>query len=361
MKYLSIITILTLLVIVGCKENTAPQTQSESSHAIPVKVESVIENQSVSPIITSGIVAANEEIRLSFKIGGIIRSLYTTEGAWVKKGQLLARLDPQEINAQVAQAESGLNKAQRDLERGQRLYEDTVTTLEVVQNLTTAVEVAEAQLKVAKFNQQYAEIYAPASGRILKKFAQEGEMIGPGNPVYYLAATNSSQVIRTSLTDVDVVKINYGDNARILFDAWPRDTFTASVSEIAAGTNPMTGTFEVELSLNKHSKNLKNGFIGKVELIPSQEDNRVLIPISAVVEADAKTATIFIPGNEPNQVQQIQLKDYRIKNNHVSVYKTDLKGASMVITDGAHYLKAESSVNIVNAADVPNNTMYSGN
>jgi multidrug efflux system membrane fusion protein len=362
MKSLSTIIVLTLLVIAGCKENPANNAaEAPNTQIIPVKVEPVMENQTVSPILTSGVVAANEEIRLSFKIGGVIRSLYTKEGAWVKKGQLLARLDPQEINAQVAQAESGLAKAQRDLDRAQKLYQDTVTTLEVVQNLTTALEVAESQLKVAKFNQQYAEIYAPASGRILKKFAQEGEMIGPGNPVYYLAATNSPQVIRTSLTDVDVVKINYGDKAQVFFDAWPRDTFSAKVSEIAAGTDPMTGTFEVELSLDAYPKAVKNGFIGKVQLLPSREENRVLIPIAAVVEANADVATIYIPGDTPDQVTKLKLKNYRIENDHVSVFKADLKGARMVITDGAPYLKAESQVNIVNASETPDSNMYVGN
>ena len=360
----NIFTILILAIIfAGCQNNTAntAETNQEQTKFIPVKVESIVESNKQTSILTSGIVAANEEVRLSFKIGGVIRSLYANEGAWVKKGQLLARLDPQEINAQVSQAESGLAKAQRDLERAQRLYEDTVTTLEVVQNLTTALEVAESQLKVAKFNQKYAEIYAPASGRILKKFAQQGEMIGPGNPVYYLAATNSAQVVRTSLTDVDVVRIQYGDEANIYFDAWPRDTFKAVVSEIAAGTNPMTGTFEVELSLQPHKKSVKNGFIGKVNLFPSGEENRVLIPISAVVEADAKEAIVYIPSSDQEGVQKVSLLDYRIENNHVSAIRSDLKGATAVITDGAHYLKAESNIKIVNGPEKPQEDMVAGN
>ena len=69
-----------------------------------------------------------------------------------------------EIDAQVLKAERALQKAKRDLERVQKMYADSAATLENVQDLTTLVQVSEADVDVAKFNQTYAKIISPVSG-----------------------------------------------------------------------------------------------------------------------------------------------------------------------------------------------------
>ena len=337
-----------LLFLAGCQTVAqSPQNQQKPQEIIPVKVESLSSEDGVIPIISSGVVAAQEEVKLSFKIGGIISAVYVQEGQQVKKGQLLARLDPAEINAQLSQAKIALEKSERDLNRVQQLYEDTVATLEQVQDLTTAKKVAEENLKIASFNQQHATIYAPVSGRVLKRFAEKGEVIGPGNPVFFLAATNTAQVVRISLADVDLVKVQMGDKAKVSFDAWPGQTFDASVNEIAAGANPMTATFDVELKISGAPTSLRNGFIGKVSLFPSSQASRVKIPITAVVEADAETAMIYIPGEDGQSFEPLRLKHYEIGNGFITISPDQVKGITQLITDGARYLKPDSRISII--------------
>lgn len=339
-----------IAILTACGTPTPTTSQPAPTPAVPVRMETIVPMNEAPPIYTSGIVAAQEEIKLSFKTGGVIRAVYVNEGNTVRKGQLLAKLDPSEIDAQVNQATSAAEKARRDLERASRLYEDTVVTLEVVQDLTTAKDVAEANLRIATFNRQYSEIYAPASGRILKKLAETGEVIGPGSPVFFLAATNSDQVIRAGLTDTDIVRVNYGDRAEVYFDAWPADTFEAKIVEIAAGADPMSGVFQVELQLEKHTKSLKNGFIGQVTLIPQNEEKWGKIPMTAIVEAEPGRATIYTtsPGNQI--VRKVTLAHYRIGNDHIAVPMSQLNGLTEVITDGARYLKEGDTVSFPDAA-----------
>ncbi|MDV7400678.1 hypothetical protein RZS08_55190, partial [Arthrospira platensis SPKY1] len=98
-------------------------------------------------------------------------------------------LDLTEIEAQVRQAKEGLDKARRDLQRAQNLYADSIATLEQVQNATTAVEVATQSVEIAEFNRQFSEIRAPFAGKVVAKLLNEGEVTGPGTPVFYLIAT----------------------------------------------------------------------------------------------------------------------------------------------------------------------------
>jgi multidrug resistance efflux pump len=131
-------------------------------------------------IAAYGLMATKNESRLSFKVGGVIRKIYVKEGQSVQRGQTLASLDLTEIDAQVSQAKSNVEKLKRDVERIERLYNDSAATLEMVQNSKTAYDVANENKSIAEFNREYATIKAASSGKILKKFLNEGELTGPG-------------------------------------------------------------------------------------------------------------------------------------------------------------------------------------
>ncbi len=313
--------------------------------AVPVLIEEVQRMSEAAPIISSGILASKEEKTLSFKVGGVIDRVYVEEGQSVRAGQVLARLNLSEINAQVTQAQSNLDKVIRDLERAQRLYEDTVVTLEQVQNLQTSKEVAEAQLDIATFNQSYATIRAAQSGTILTKFQEEGEVVNPGDPIVSWASTQVSSLIRTSLSDVDVVKINLGDTARVHFDAYPSRTFYAIVSEIAASANAQTGAFEVEAKLLPHTAKLKNGFIGKLQLYPRGESSEYLrIPMSALVEANEVSVWIHVPNEDQTIGKRMELSPYQIGSDYIAVPIDQYRKLTHVITNGTKYLKDGSDI-----------------
>ena len=105
---------------------------------------------------------------------------------------MLASLDLSEIEAKLASAKNGFSKANRDYQRVKNLYEDNVATLEQLQNTKTAYEVAEANLKIAKFNFTHSKIIAPENGKILKKIGNEGELTAPGAPMFLFGTTTSA-------------------------------------------------------------------------------------------------------------------------------------------------------------------------
>ncbi|MEM6803797.1 MAG: efflux RND transporter periplasmic adaptor subunit [Bacteroidota bacterium] len=346
MKYTSLILSI-LIFTAACSEAPKKKMVKREAKIIPVRIADVKPQDKSLPIQASGIVASQEELKLAFKIGGIISAVYVNEGDRVKRGQVLARLDPSEIQAQVSSAKTALEKAERDLDRGERLFADTVTTLEQVQDLTTARDVAANQLQIAEFNQKYSTIYAPSSGRVLKRFAEKGEVIGPGNPVYFIAANSSAQVLRVGLTDVDVVQIKIGDQAKLSFDAYPNESFKGVVSEIAAGSDPMSGTYEVEVSIKSDKTHVKNGFIGKAQIFPQAKKGIMRIPIEAVVEADPSSASIYVPDSSGEGVLPITLSRYEIGNDFILTPETELGSHKAVITDGARYLRKESRIQII--------------
>ena len=149
----------------------------------PVRIQQASQGPAIPPIDTSGIVTNKNEMRLSFKMGGLVRRIHVQEGDVVKQGQRLAEIELTEVNAQVEQARQMAEKAARDLKRGENLYADQVISLEQLQDLRTQAAMAEASFKSAQFNLGYSVIVAPRDGVVLRKLVEERELVPAGNPV----------------------------------------------------------------------------------------------------------------------------------------------------------------------------------
>jgi RND family efflux transporter MFP subunit len=279
------------VLVAGCK----PAVVKEPSTVESVKVRMVPVNmEKISlPVRSGGVVATSEEVKLSFKTGGIVARTYAREGDAVKKGQLLAVLNLSEINAQVNQAKNGFEKASRDYDRARNLFADSVATLEQMQNAETALNVSKSVLEMAQFNLSHSRIVAPKNGVILRQLVRENELVAPGYPVFALGISGKNWIIRTSLSDRDIVKVNAGDSARVVIDAWPGQPFAAVVSQIDETSNPMTGTYEIELKLNETNNKLASGFIANIEIMPGEKVPYYLIPMACVVEADGRTGYVY--------------------------------------------------------------------
>lgn len=312
----------------------------EAAHPAPaaalVRVAPVHEETIAPPVTATGTLSPKEEIPLSFKIGGIVSQVAVDPGAVVRAGQTLAALDLSEIDAAVTRARSATEKADRDQARAQRLYQDSVFTLSQLQDATTGVQVAHADLETALFNRRYATITAPADGVILQRLAEPGELVSAGRPVLVLGSRARGSVVRVGLADRDAVRIRKGDRATVRFDALPEQEFHGRVSEIAAAADPMTGTYAVEIALPEAAR-WPSGLVGRVEIQPSAGRRATMIPMAALLEADGDEATVYVlPPNGAN-VERRRVTIAFITGDRVAIVR-GLEGARGVVTDGAAYL-----------------------
>ena len=330
-----------LLFLFSCGKE---QNTIDEIPAIPVQTSHIEYKNITIPVHTSGILSSPENIKLAFKIGGIVDRIFVDEGESIKKGQVLAKLDLTEINAQVQQAQSGLEKWQRDFDRAQRLYNDGAATREQFQNAQTGLDVAQSQLKIAEFNLHYATIKAPASGKILKRFVEQGEIVGAGLPIFVFGSQNKSWIIRCGLADKDIVQLTIGDSAYVSFSAFPDKKYSAQVSELAENADPVNSTFEVELALSTNDK-LISGFVGSVDIFPSHTEKMCLVSINALVEADGQFGFVFTIKN--NIAKKIPVTTGKIIDDQI-VINSGLENIEHIVTIGAPYLQDGSKVKVTN-------------
>lgn len=346
-KYVVLIVFAVLAAVyfyVGCSKNGKIE---KSEDPVPVKMAEVVQEELSVPLHTSGRLALKSQAKLSFKTGGIIKHIYVDEGQTVKKGQLLAALDLAEVDAHVKQARNGFLKAKRDKERVENLYKDRAATLEQFQDVKTAFEVAESRLAIAAFNLDHSRIHAPSEGKILKRLAEQNEMIGAGYPVFIFGSTADQWVIKAGVGERDIVKVRLNDGAEVRFDAHPGRVFDAVVSEIPEALDPASGTYEVEVTLSKESEDgakLISGFVGKVDIHPAAGERFFVVPVDALVEGEGSRGAVFTV--KDNTARRVPVTVSHLFADKVAV-RSGLRDVKAVVTDGASYLTDGALVKIV--------------
>lgn len=324
--------------------------QAEPSHDSKKPTPFLVETAQVNyftrgkNVDASGRLANKSEQKLSFKTSGPVDSILVDEGDRVKKGQLLAQLNQEEINAQVAQSQSVYDEAKRNAARYQALYEKGVVPVEQLQSAETRLEVARSDLRISKFNKQHSVIVAPDDGRILKRQIEANEMISPFQTAFVMSMNKGGWVIRSSVTDKDIVRINKGDSAAIHLDAYPGQTLAGHVSEVAAAADARSHLFEIEVTLDATDLRLHSGFISRLIIEPSQQEAVALLPIEAIVEASSTQAQVFVL-NESLEVIQKNVDIAWLESDAVAI-KPGLTEGSSVVTSGATYLHEGALVSV---------------
>ena len=342
MRQLLYLTLITALFLLSCR-NERPAEKSQQLTA--VSVVDVSPGEVSIPVHSSGILLSAEEMKLSFKTGGIVLTIAAEEGEKVKKGDVIATLNLSEINAQVELAKSGYDKALRDFNRARNLYTDSVATLEQLQNAQTALSVAGSNLEIARFNLSHSKIIAPDNGVILKQFVKRNELVAPGYPVFLFGTSGRNWKVKTGLSDRDIVKVNIGDSAVVTMDAWPGIKFPAVVEQVGEMANPSTGTYDAELLLNDMGYRLAAGFVAGTDIFPSAKKTFLLVPVAAIVEADGVTGYIF-GVTDSLTVNKIRVTIAAITGSMAAV-RSDEKGLGKIVTGGAAYLRDGEKIKIV--------------
>lgn len=328
-----------LLFVVSCKD----KKDKGNGKITKIKTAMVKEQQLNQPVRTSGQVASEKEVMLSFKTGGIIKNIFVDEGSTVKNGQTIAKLNLAEIKAQFSKVELALEKAKRDFKRAKNLYEDSVATLEQFQDAKTQLNIRENEMEIAHFNLEHSVIKSPGYGKILRVLAEPGEITAAGHPVVVFGSTNNNWIVKANVTDKDYVKLQPGDSAHVSIDAWPTETFKAKLIEISNAADPYTGTYKVELRIEDKNKKMATGMIAKVKIFLSEGKEYLTIPIDALIEADEYSGFVYVIENKKHIKKKIRIKGIFDETVAVEGLKKDTK----VVIDGAKFLEKDSEIEIV--------------
>lgn len=336
------------VVLFSCKAKPKPVQADEET--VPVRVLALAPGSSSRFIHTSGTFTTDDETILSFKNGGIIDRIYVREGDAVTKGQLLATVKNTEANAGTQQALLAYEKADRDYRRAQALYNDSVATLEQLQNAKTAADIARQQVAFSRFNQDASGIRATVSGYVLQRLAVEGQTAGPGTPVFRInGARQGSWFLKAGVSEKELGMITAGDSADLYPDAFPGAVLHGVVDKKSMGIDPASGTFDVYIKITADAPHsLAAGMFAKAVIKPAMHGTSWKISYNALLDGQEGRGYVFIT-NDGKTAQKVPVTISSIDKDGVSV-SAGLENAKFLIWSGSAYLDDGSKISIINTS-----------
>jgi HlyD family secretion protein len=341
-----------LLIAVGLIAATRGGTKVD-----PSKLGKVERGDLAKSVVATGKVTPITKVEVKSKASGIVKKLLVEAGDRVKKGQLLAQLDKEEITAQVAQSEAELQAAEASLkgaeadyerakvdaegpdvpplkrayERAQGMAKEGVVSESALddaeKNYTMALNkqnVAKAQLVVlrAKVAQSeatvaqdrahlkqlkeqlsYTDIESPIDGVVLSRDVEMGDavssilVLGSSATLVMTLGDTSEVYVKGKVDESDIGKVYLGQPARIKVESFKDKTFQGKVTRIS----PMgvekdnVTTFEVRVSINNPGGELKAEMTANAEILLEEHKNVLQIPEGAILYDKDKKASVEIP------------------------------------------------------------------
>ena len=260
-----------------------------------------------TPILTaSGYVVARRKAVVSAKIQGRLSELRVEEGSQVREGQVIARLESTDYEAQVKRAQAAVLRAEAELAENQRqlrLAEDLTrqNILGTDQRDATAsrVRIAEAQLAQAKADQSFSEaqfantqIRAPFTGVVVKKMAEVGESVAPIPPGVNLSTSSGAIValadlatleVEVDVAESNVAKVQNGQPAEVTVEAIPDKRFKAVLRQVIPTADRTKATVQVKVTILEKDKDLKPEMSAKVTFLEPEKKSEQKAPGTAVV------------------------------------------------------------------------------
>ena len=286
-----------------------------NDHEQKFKTEKVRRGDIRATVTATGTVNAVTTVLVGTQVSGTIEHLYVDFNSFVKKGQLLARIDPSTFEAQVEQAkanlfsseanvekaEAALLDAVRVLERNKKLFSrdliarselDTAETNEMsaraqVKAANAQVGQSRAALKVAETNLRYTRIISPVDGMVISRNVDVGQTVAASfqTPTLFNIAQDLSKMqIDTSVDEADIGKVRESQIVEFTVDAYPAKIFKGGVSVIrnAPITVQNVVTYDVVILVQNPEMILKPGMTANVTIITAMKKNVLLAPNAAL-------------------------------------------------------------------------------
>ncbi len=248
---------------------------------IPVAVTSVIRRDIADYLETNGSLEAENEVDIVARTTGPIVELNVEEGDFVREGQVLARIDAAEIEAQLGIARVNLAEAELSWNRAQSSYREEVISQEAYDLARSTFESAAAQIVGTEILLDYTVIRAPFDGLIIERVIKNAEHVATNARLFRISDFDPL-LCPIQLPEKDLPRLKLDQPAHLTVEAWPGVRFPARVLRISPVVDAATGTVKVSLEVQAQGR-LRPGMFASVFVETDVHENAIVVPKGALV------------------------------------------------------------------------------
>ncbi|NNM82646.1 MAG: efflux RND transporter periplasmic adaptor subunit [Burkholderiales bacterium] len=331
-----------LLLLASCSRTPPPPE--------PLRpVETVILSTQTSPagIGLPGEVQARHEAPLSFRVSGKIVACDVSIGEAVKRGEALAKIEPDDYRLEVraaqadeSAAQSALDLARTDLSRFRELHEKGFVSQAALDQKIHAENSARARLDAAKADRSeksrhlsYTTLVADRDGIITRYDCNPGEVVPAGQPVMALATSNQKEVA-IDIPEADLERFRKTGIFEVSLHALPGRKWRGKIREISGTADPSTRTYYARISLENASPDIALGMSAEARLI-EPDRNSTQLPLSAVLGREGKPFVWTV--DAAGTVKKAPVSVSGIDGNRVEI-SGGLHPGDRIVTAGANLL-----------------------
>ena len=348
-----LVTVSVFILGVSLSACTREQQKREaSSEAVPVTVGRVQHVQDRETISVSGTISTpNSPAQPCFLVSGKVLSVGPREGEYVKKGQVLASIDPTDYRlplaaakAQADQARVGYERAEDEFKRMKMLYDSKSLAPNDFQKYKAAYDSARQQYEQAVASEKLSRkhltdgtLYAPTSGYIAKRSIEPGDTASPGRVAFEIVQMDPVEVnVGVPETDVRLVKI--GQKAAITVPALPGKSFEGTVRVINVSADPSTRTYMTRIAVANREHQLRVGMVAEATIRGDKMVSMATLPGDAVVRDPQGATQVYVYYPDQKRVYTKRVEIGAAVNRNVEI-KSGLSGNELIVLAGQTKLR----------------------
>ncbi|GGZ68581.1 efflux RND transporter periplasmic adaptor subunit [Paraglaciecola chathamensis] len=345
------LTVLTLLsastLLAGCggADATSKESNEELVISVPVEAGALHIGDISSNYTTTAVLEAKEEAYVVARASGIIEHIYVEEGDYVKKGQVLAQLEPERYRLNLARAKADLVGIEKELAKIDKVYNKKLVSDDTYDKISAQYASTKATLSLAELDLKEATIVAPISGYIATRNAKVGNLTESFQRAQMFHIVEQNQLYGVVyLPEKELSRVHKDQAATLTLSALQDSKVDAFVERISPVIDPATGTFKVTLRVPNDEHLLKVGMFAHVDLNYDTHQQAALMPRKAMLSIDNKI-NVFVVTDGIAHKQEIRI-GYQ-EGDYVEIL-SGLSGDEHVVITGHQNLKDQAPVEIVN-------------
>ncbi|NND06621.1 MAG: efflux RND transporter periplasmic adaptor subunit [Saprospiraceae bacterium] len=296
-------------------------------------------------VTVQGNVASDDIVNASSEVGGRIIALKVDEGNYVKKGALLAKIDLESVEKQIAEVEKSLELAKEVFERQSRLWEQKIGSEIQYLQAKNNKERLEKTLETLDFQLTKANVYAPISGAVDVVYLKDGELAAPGAPIVQLLSTSRLKVEADAPEDL-LRSIKRGDQVSVYFPALD-ERQEVRINMLGRRIDPANRTFEIETSLSNRSGLIKPNLLAEIRINDYTEEEVIIVPLELVQQEVGGKDFVMVKGGTEQEpmAQKVYVETGDSYEGNI-VIKSGLNVGDQIITVGARGLTHSEPIKV---------------
>jgi RND family efflux transporter MFP subunit len=253
----------------------------------PVRVETALPTRgpAIEAVYATGTVEPSVMMPVSPRIGGRLLTIDAEEGQQVKRGQVLARLESNDLDQTIQEMRAHEQLAKAQFERTRSLVEQRFVAQSELDRTRSEWQAAQAATRRAEVLHDYNQIVAPADGIVLRRDGEAGQFVPSGQAVFTLACCAPLRVT-AEVDEEDIARVVVGQAVTMRSDALPQRIYEGTVAEITPKGDPVSRSYRVRIRLADappiDAGPMRTGMTMDANLIVSRRDGALLVPNRAI-------------------------------------------------------------------------------